>query len=82
MIVPLDHTICDVSVGRRGLCVEFADGRTLCAPLDWFPLLSAAGPAQREVMVISDDGFSVEWPALGERVSADYLLARRSGGVR
>lgn len=79
MIVPLDHSICEVTIERRGLCVEFSDGRTLCAPLDWFPLLSAARPAQREGVVIAADGLSIEWPHLGEKVSAEFLLARRNG---
>lgn len=79
MIVPLDHTICEVKFERRGLCVEFSDGRFLCAPLEWFPLLSVARPAQREAVVIAADGLSLEWPDLGERVSAEFLLARRNG---
>lgn len=78
MIVPLDHTICEVILERSNLCVEFSDGRKLCAPLEWFPLLYAAKPTQRDGFEIADDGLSVEWPALGEKVSADFLLARRS----
>jgi hypothetical protein len=77
MIVPIDHTIHDVTITRHSMCVELADGRQLCAPLEWFPLLSAAKPAQREEFVIAEDGLSVAWPTLGETVSADYLLARR-----
>ena len=81
MIVPLDHTICDVSVERKSLCVEFADGRTLCAPLEWFPALSIARAELREDFVIAEDGMSIEWPGIGEKVSAEYLLARRGGVV-
>ncbi|TCM21494.1 uncharacterized protein DUF2442 [Novosphingobium sp. PhB165] len=78
MIVPLDHTICDVTIAKKALCVEFADGRTLCAPLEWFPMLSAARPAMLEEFDIAPDGLSISWPGLGETVSADFLLARRS----
>lgn len=78
MIVPLDHTICEVTIGRKALCVEFADGRTLCAPLEWFPMLSAARTAMLEHFEIAPDGLSISWPNLGETVSADFLLARRS----
>lgn len=77
MIVPLDHTICDVKLDRRTLCVEFADGRSLCAPLEWFPMLNAATPPDRDGFEIADDGLSVSWPRLGETISADFLLARR-----
>ncbi|MFK4794647.1 DUF2442 domain-containing protein [Sphingobium sp. ZW T5_29] len=80
MIVPLDHTICEVRFERRSLCVEFGDGRSLCAPLEWFPILHAARGAQLDDFVIADDGMSVAWPALGEVVSSDFLLGRRVGG--
>jgi hypothetical protein len=82
MIVPLDHTICEVMIDRRTLCVEFVDGRQVCAPLEWFPLLSAAAPADRDDFRIADDGLSVSWPKLGERVSAEFLLARRQSVAR
>lgn len=77
MIVPLDHTICEVTIARQSLCVEFVDGRQVCAPLEWFPLLHAAHIPDRDEWVIAEDGLSVLWPALGEKVSADFLLARR-----
>lgn len=79
MIVPLDHTICDVRFERRSLCVELGDGRKLCAPLEWFPMLSAAKVDQLDGYRIADDGLSISWPELGETVSADFLLARRYG---
>jgi len=78
MIVPLDHTICEVKFGRRELCVEFSDGRSLCAPLDWFPILSVAKPGMLHQFEIESDGLAVAWPELGERVTSDFLLARRS----
>lgn len=82
MIVPLDHAICEVQVVRQSLCVVFVDGRQVCAPLEWFPLLSVARPAQRDEFVIAADGMFVEWPALGEKVSAEFLLARRNTAVK
>lgn len=78
MIVPLDHSICEVTLQRRALCVEFADGRTLCAPLEWFPMLSSAKSDRLEGFEIAEDGMSISWPDLGETISADFLLARRS----
>lgn len=77
MIVPLDPAICEVTIARSALCVEFVDGRTVCAPLEWFPLLSVAKPAQRDEFRIAKDGMSVSWPALGETISVEFLLARR-----
>ena len=77
MIVPLDHTICDVTIARQSLCVSFVDGRQVCAPLEWFPLLTAALIPDRDEWEIAEDGMSVAWPTIGEKVSADFLLARR-----
>lgn len=82
MIVPLDHSICEVTIARQSLCVEFVDGRKLCAPIDWFPLLAAANIPDRDEWEISDDGLSVSWPALGERVTAEFLLAPRQSVAR
>ena len=78
MIVPLDHTICEVQVNRRNVCFELADGRSLCAPIEWFPLLAAAKPDDREEYEITDDGLFARWPILGERISVEFLMARRS----
>jgi hypothetical protein len=82
MIVPLDHTICEVSFTKQNLCVEFADGRQLCAPLEWFPLLHSATIDRRDEFEISADGMTVSWPEIGERISADFLLARRQSVAR
>lgn len=81
MIVPLDHTICEVTFTRQALCVELCDGRTVCAPLEWFPLLSAATIPMRDDFEIAVDGLTVEWPDLGEKVSSDFMLAKRNGRV-
>lgn len=82
MIVPLDHSICDVRLERQSLCVDLVDGRKLCAPLEWFPLLSAATIDKRDDFEIAEDGLSVSWPGLGETISADFLLARRQSVAR
>ena len=82
MIVPLDHSICEVTIAKQSLCVEFIDGRRLCAPLEWFPLLHAANIPDRDEWEIVDDGLSVSWPTLGETVSAAFLLAPRQSVAR
>lgn len=82
MIVPLDHTICEVTITKRALCFELVDGRQVCAPIEWFPLLSVANIPDRDDWEIADDGLSVSWPGIGEKVSADFLLARRQSVAR
>jgi ATP-dependent Clp protease adapter protein ClpS len=65
---------------RQGRCddtamyVELIDGRTLSAPLDWFP--RHASPDQRRRCALSDQGREVSWE-FGVRVSVSELLAGR-----
>lgn len=77
MLATLDHSIAEVRIQRRTLCVELADGREVRAPIDWFPLLSVALPDEVNEHEIAEDLLSVSWPLLGERISAEFLLARR-----
>ncbi|AIT81615.1 hypothetical protein JI59_18520 [Novosphingobium pentaromativorans US6-1] len=74
--------MCDVRFERRSLCVELGDGRLLCAPLEWFPILNAAKAGQLDGFEIAGDGLSISWPDLGETVSSDFLLARRTGSEK
>lgn len=80
-MVTLDATICEVMVTRTGrereLRVELMDGRRIAVPLDWFPALSLASPAQAEDYEVADDGLSVMWPDLCETVTVAFLLAHR-----
>lgn len=55
------------------LWVELSDGRTLGAPLAWFPRLLKASPAQREDVRISSRG--LHWEDLDEDISIAGLLA-------
>lgn len=77
MLVPLDHSIAAVMFARQALCIEFADGRSVCAPLEWFPALLAARPDERDRWKLAADRHSVEWPDLGETVTSAFLLAKR-----
>jgi Protein of unknown function (DUF2442) len=56
--------------------VELIDGRTLTAPLDWFPRLLHASPDQRRRCELSDQGRELSWE-FGVRVSVSGLLAGR-----
>ena len=57
------------------LWVDLEDGRTVSAPLAWFPRLLHATPAQREKVEISPMG--LHWVDLDEDISIDGLLAGR-----
>lgn len=64
------------------LWVDLADGRTIGAPLAWFPRLLRATPAERAAVRISVSGRGLHWDALDEDISVDGLLAGRGDETR
>ena len=56
------------------LCVELADGRTITAPLAWYPRRLEATAAERANWVISGGGFGIHWPELDEDLHVEGLL--------
>ena len=55
------------------LWVSLSDGRTIAAPLTWFPRLLDATPEQRAKVELSKSG--LHWDALDEDISVAGLLA-------
>lgn len=55
------------------LWVSLSDGRTIAAPLAWFPRLLEAAPEQRAMVELSKGG--LHWDALNENISVAGLLA-------
>ena len=55
--------------------VGLSDGRTIAAPLAWFPRLLAATAQQRAAVELSMAG--LHWDALNEDISVAGLLAGR-----
>jgi hypothetical protein len=55
--------------------VTFTDGRVLCVPLAWFPVLNAATPEQRACYEIGGGGVGLHWPDLDEDLSIAGLMA-------
>lgn len=59
------------------LRIVLADGREIVVPLEWFPRLRDAGPAQRAHWRPIGGGVGVHWPDLDEDISVAGLLATR-----
>ena len=55
------------------LWVSLSDGRTIAAPLAWFPRLLEAAPEQLAHVELSNGG--LHWDALDEDISVAGLLA-------
>ena len=66
--------VSDVRFTHESICVELTDGRTITAPLTWFPRILAASRDERERWEVSGGGAGVHWPSIDEDVSIDGLL--------
>ncbi|MCE7481085.1 MULTISPECIES: DUF2442 domain-containing protein [Microbacterium] len=66
--------VIDVVVDDEEVRVRVKDGRTVSAPLSWFPLLSAASPTQRSDWRLIGEGEGIHWPQLDEDISVAALL--------
>lgn len=53
---------------------ELADGRTISAPLAWYPRLLHATPQQRANWQLAGAGYGVHWPEIDEDLSAEGLF--------
>lgn len=57
------------------ISVELRDGRTISAPLNWFPKLLKANSNQRKHWQLMGDGEGIHWPDIDEDLSVAGLLA-------
>jgi hypothetical protein len=64
-----------VEVSEDTLAVELADGRTIAAPLAWYPRLAHATAEERASWRLIAGGRGIHWPALDEDISVANLLA-------
>jgi len=76
--VEIDPRVVDVTVTDARLDVRLRDGRTITAPLSWFPRLAAAEPAARNVWEPSAAGLGIHWPEIDEDLSVEGLLRSRN----
>jgi hypothetical protein len=52
----------EITVSDTELTVHLKDGRTVSAPLSWFPRLLKATPKQRGNFELVGDGEGIHWP--------------------
>src|SRR5215472_7752672 len=64
-----------VEISDDTLSVELADGRTIAAPLAWYPRLAHASAEERGSWRLLGGGRGIHWPALDEDISVANLLA-------
>lgn len=69
-----DERVLDVRFDDHSLIVDLMDGRTISAPLAWYPRLANATPEQREHWEKCGGGFGIHWPDVDEDLSTEGLL--------
>jgi hypothetical protein len=84
----------DVALTRDTVSFALMDGRTISAPIAWFPRLLKGTRQQRANWRLVGDGVGVHWPDIDEDISPLGLLRgeipdivdrpanRRGGGAR
>jgi hypothetical protein len=72
--VAADERVADVAISKERLTVTLRDGRTVSAPLSWYPRLQKATPKQRKNWKIAGGGYGIHWPEIDEDLNTEGLL--------
>ena len=69
-----------IEVTDDSLIVELADGRTISAPLTWYPRLFHGSASERKNYRFIAGGEGIHWPDLDEDISIEGIVAGRASG--
>jgi hypothetical protein len=69
-----------VTVTQDALTVDLSDGRTISAPLAWYPRLLHSTSAERKKWRFIGNGQGIHWEQIDEDISVEGLLAGRPSG--
>jgi len=69
-----------VRVSADAIAVDLVDGRTVTAPVAWYPRLLHATARERGHWQLIGQGEGIHWPDLDEDLSVEGLLAGRPSG--
>jgi hypothetical protein len=73
-------TALSVKATGESLTVDLSDGRSITVPLEWFPRLVHATPAERGKWSLIGRGLGIHWKDLDEDISVEGLLAGKPSG--
>lgn len=69
-----------VAVSTEELAVDLQDGRTIIAPVGWYPRLAHATVKERANWQLIGNGCGIHWPDLDEDISIrNLVLGQKSG---
>lgn len=69
-----------VKLTKDTLSVDLSDGRTISAPLAWYPRLLNATATERKNWRLIGKGQGIHWEEIDEDISVEGLLAGRPSG--
>ena len=69
-----DERVKDVRFDEDSIIVDLMDGRTISAPLAWFPRLLHASHEQLLLWETCGGGYGIHWEQLDEDISTEGLL--------
>jgi hypothetical protein len=67
-------------VSHDTVTVELSDGRTIAAPIAWYPRLAHGTLSERQNLRLIAGGRGIHWPDLDEDISVANLLAGQPSG--
>jgi len=70
----------DIAVTEDALTVDLTDGRTISAPLAWYPRLLHGTPSERTNWRLVGAGEGGPWPDLDEDISVENLVLGKPSG--
>ena len=62
------------------IIVDLSDGRTISAPLAWYPRLLSGTPDERSHLRLIGRGEGIHWPDLDEDISVENLIFGKPSG--
>ena len=66
--------VSSLALSDESLTVQLRDGRTISAPLAWYPRLLDGTDEERSNWRLIGEGEGIHWPDLDEDISADNLV--------
>jgi Protein of unknown function (DUF2442) len=80
LVIEATAAVEHIVVTSEELTLRLADGRSVSAPLAWYPRLYHATAAERRHWRLIGDGEGVHWPHLDEDISVENILAGKRSG--